>query len=266
MSPEKVSSSEDVARNIRLDILDCVKSTGRRGAHVAPSLSCTDILAVVFNDCFNPDTDVFVLSKGHAGLAYYAAMAETGLITKAQLETFDVDGGAFPGQPSRSSENSIAYSSGSLGMGLSYAAGRALAKKESGEEGRVFVLLGDGELNEGSVWESAGFAAQMNLDNLVAVVDANGMQSDGASADIINLDIPSIWKAFAWSTVECDGHDCDAIERALASDSAGKPLAIVAHTVKGKGVSYMENSASWHHAALSDEQYAAAVEEVRNGL
>ncbi|MDR0747536.1 MAG: transketolase [Helicobacteraceae bacterium] len=265
------------AREIRLDILRLAFGAGRRGAHIAPSLSIADILAALFLQvmkyppAYGGETassrgdmgDRFVLSKGHGGLAYYAAMFQAGLIDKDQLDSFDKNGGDFPGQPSKSAQNGIVYSSGTLGLGLSYGAGLALGAKLRGLSGRVFVLLGDGECNEGAVWEAAMFAAHHRL-NLIAIVDQNGMQSDGTSRDILDVDLKKAWSAFNWETIVCDGHNIDALTEAL--NRGGSPTVVLAQTVKGKGVCFMENSRKWHHSSLTKEEYESAVREVKEAL
>lgn len=251
---------------MRLNMLRLTHGLGRKGAHIAPSLSMTEILAVLFLDVMKMPGDIFVLSKGHGGLAYYTALAETGVITREQLDTFDTDGGDFPGQPSRNTDYGIVFSSGSLGMGLSYAVGRALGFKQKKEDSKVYCVIGDGESNEGSIWESAMFASQMNLDNLVTIVDWNRMQSDGPTEGILNMDIEAMWKALGWAVCTVDGHDVAALEQALTAKHKGQPLAVLARTVKGKGVSFMENQRSWHHGSLRESEYEQAVTEVRDGI
>lgn len=252
---------KDVSKAMRLDILRLAYAAGRKGAHIAPSLSMVEIMAVLFVDVMDHERDLFVLSKGHGALCYYTAMHQAGLIGKDQLDTFEENGGEFSGQPSRSDRNRIAFSSGSLGMGLSYGAGRALAKKRSGDGGKVYVLIGDGELNEGSIWEAAMFSAQFGLNNLIAIVDKNNMQSDGCSKDIMRMDVQSIWRSFGWDAKTCDGHDASALRDALISES-NRPRVLLAETVKGKGVSFMEHQRGWHHGHMTEAQYVEAMAEV----
>ena len=253
------------AKFIRLDILKLAARVGseRKGAHIAPSLSMVDILTVLFNRIIRPD-DFFVLSKGHGGLAYYAALKEVGIITEKQLDSFETDGGDFPGQPSKSLENGIAFSSGSLGMGLAYACGLALAAKKRCNDSRIYVLLGDGELNEGSNWESIMFAKQQNLSNLVAIIDNNGMQSDGYSSEIISVNLEKTFSAFGWQTHICNGHSLAALEKTFSIFGEDMPIVILAKTIKGFGVSFMENNPAWHHNRLSDVQYKDALKEIDN--
>lgn len=255
----------NIARNTRLDILRLAHKAGRKGAHIAPSLSMVDFLTVLFNETMDHQKDKFVLSKGHGGLGYYAALAQAGLISKEQLDTFEDNGGFFPGQPARSENNGIIYSSGTLGLGLSYGAGIAWDAKyiKKKPDHRVFVVLGDGEINEGSIWEAAMFAKHQNLDNLIAIVDCNKMQSDGFSAEILDYNINSVWTGFSWQVNECNGHDMKEIHAALNVPSKDQPTVIIAHTIKGKGISFMENNRAWHHSQLNQQQYEDATSEVR---
>ena len=256
------------ANNIRLNILRLAAQAGAegKGAHIAPSLSIVEILTILFKEVMRPQ-DVFILSKGHGGLAYYAALKEAGMITNTQLDSFESDGGDFPGQPSKNLENGIVASSGSLGMGLSYACGLALAARMKGDDKRVFVLIGDGELNEGSNWEAVMFAKQQKLSNLIAVVDKNSMQSDGKSSEILDVDLKSAFSAFAWRTLTCDGHALDELSAAFDNLESEVPTVVIAKTVKGKGVSFMENNNAWHHNRLNDEQYQSALREcIPHGL
>lgn len=242
----------------RKDILDAALASGKIGAHIAPSLSLVEISLAILDKM--RDGDLFVLSKGHGALGYYAAMHQIGMITDEQFSSFESNGGEFPGQPSRNNNNHVDYSSGSLGMGLSYALGAALGKRDAG--GRVFVVLGDGELNEGSNWEAAALANQYCLDNLIAVVDNNKLQSDGLCKDIMDQNLLELWKAYGWRVEECDGHSISEIQKTMSHEHPGKPFVILARTIKGKGVSFMENNNAWHHAALRDDDYQKAVREI----
>ncbi len=250
---------------VRADILSAALSAGKTGAHVAPSLSLVEIALAALRE-MDSEKDLFVLSKGHGALGYYAAMHQLGLITDEQFASFEVDGGEFPGQPSRSPENHVVYSGGSLGMGLSYGAGRVWAESLSGL--RAYVVLGDGELNEGSIWETAALAGRLGLGGLIAIVDNNGLQSDGRCEDIMRVDYVNAFESFGWKVVRCDGHSIDDLARAFEEASTDEPLAVIAATVKGKGVSFMENNNEWHHHELKQQQYDDAVAELeaRYGL
>ena len=256
---------EDVtfAENMRKNILTSAFKAGNNGAHIAPSLSCVEILTALYNgilkynksDPFDETRDRFILSKGHAGLALYAALYEAGLISQKEYDSFEKNGGDFPGQPSKNIEKRIEFSGGSLGMGLSYGIGLALAGR------RVFVILGDGECNEGSIWESAMFAGYNKLQNLTVIVDLNGMQADGKSSDVLTFDMKKMWEACGWAIEECDGHDSVALKQKLQQE-CNQPKVILAHTVKGKGVSFMENAREWHHGKLTQKQLEQALAEI----
>lgn len=252
-------NSISIEGRARIDILNAAYSAGRNGAHIAPSLSDIEICLSILMD-FKEDEDSFILSKGHGALGYYATMHQVGMITDEQFSSFEVNGGEFPGQPSRSPRNRIEYSSGSLGMGLPYALGVAMAKKRSA--GKVFVVVGDGELNEGSNWEAAALASRYCLDNLIVVVDNNSLQSDGKCDDIVGQDLRKLWDAYNWQVEECDGHSIPELKAKYNKDHVDKPLAVLAKTVKGKGVSFMENDNAWHHAVLKDADYQKALQEI----
>lgn len=254
------------ARHMRQEVLRLAHGAGGNGAHIAPSLSCVEILVALYGcivDCQAiaarlPLRDRVILGKGHAGLAQYVALAEFGLITREQLDEFEKDGGDLPGQPSQNIDLGLEFSSGSLGLGITYAAGLALGLRECCGSG-VYVICGDGELNEGSVWEAAMFAGHSHLENLTVIVDRNSMQSDGFAKDILSFDISGMFAACGFDVRECDGHDADMLAQTISCEHAGRPLAVIAKTVKGKGVPFMENNRSWHHARLNDKQYAEAI-------
>lgn len=242
---------------IRKDILNAAYKVGRIGAHIAPSLSLVEICTAILSD-FETGKDAFILSKAHGALGYYATMHQLSLISDEQFDSFENNGGEFPGQPSRTNNNHIDYSGGSLGMGLSYAAGRAWASKES----KVYVVLGDGELDEGSNWEAASVIARMNISNICVIVDCNGLQSDGYCNNILSKNLDAIWEAHGWHVTACDGHDTEQIREIISEYNAEKPLVILARTIKGKGVSFMENNNEWHHHELKAEQFEKAIAEI----
>lgn len=260
-------TSKEIADNIRKHIIDKVYSLGNKGAHVAPALSLADILSVLFNeflllkraDFEKMSRPRFILSKGHGALAYYSTLYETGVISKEEFDTFEVNGGNYPGQPSKNLAAAIEYSGGSLGLGLSYASGLALSKNS--KENKIYVIMGDGELNEGSVWESAMFVGHNKLKNITAIIDYNKMQSDGSSAEILTFDIRKMFEACNWDIVECDGHNVESIRAALSKET-DCPKVIIARTIKGKGVSFMENSKEWHHNYITEDQYEQARKEL----
>ncbi len=260
-----------LSQTIRRSILDMVYTT--KSPHIGSSFSTVELLiALYFNtlsvspsDPYNPDRDRFIFSKGHACPALYAVLAERGFLSRKDIAGFAVNDGVLEQHPRRDIKRGVEVSSGSLGHGLSIGAGMALAAKNDGRGYRTYVLLGDGELNEGSIWEAAMFASHHGLDNLVALVDYNKIQALGNSNDIINLEpLSQRWSSFGWAAKQIDGHDFEQICGALDSIpfSVGKPSIIVAHTIKGKGVSFMENQVLWHYRAPNDEEYTAALREV----
>lgn len=263
-------NTREFARVIRSQSLRMVHAA--KASHIGSSLSMTDLLAVLYGgvlrvDPAQPDwseRDRFILSKGHAAAAGYAALAEVGFFPVEWLETYCQDGSKLPGHLTRTVPG-VELSTGSLGHGLPVGAGMALAAKRDRSAVRVFVLLSDGELDEGSNWEAMLFAAHHGLDNLVAIVDYNKIQSFGSVADVLRLDpLADKWRAFGWACREIDGHDHDAISAALSAipHEQGKPTAIIAHTIKGKGVSFMEDSLAWHYKSPTDEQLAQALREL----
>jgi transketolase len=258
------------ANRCRRAVLDLVRH-GKTG-HTGGSLSCVDILVVLYNRVLSvtpatlsdPNRDRYVQSKGHAVEALYAVLADRGFITQSDLDTFSRSGSALIGHPTRAVAG-VEANTGALGHGLPIAAGMALAGKMDGRRYRVFTLLGDGECAEGSNWEAALFAAHHKLDNLTAIVDRNRLQISGGTEDVCGLDpLDAKFAAFGWSVVAVDGHDVGALCEALGRVplAPGKPSLVIANTVKGRGISFMENQASWHHGVPSEEQYRIAVREL----
>ncbi|NPD32543.1 transketolase [Eggerthellaceae bacterium zg-997] len=264
---------EERSREMRASILRSVAAAG--SGHPGGSLSCIDVLCALYfggvlhHDPANPDDparDRFVMSKGHAAPALYAALAHSGYFLVDELLTLRKLGTRLQGHPDCRLLPGVEVSTGSLGQGLSIAAGMAAGLRLDGSDATVFTLMGDGECQEGQVWEAAMFAAHQGLDNLVAVIDRNELQIDGFTADVCDPgDLAQKLASFGWAVSEVDGHDIaavlDALTRAKAA-RAGRPSAIVAHTVKGKGVSFMENQAGWHGKAPNAEQLACALNEL----
>ena len=267
---DDIKRCEIASSNMRRNIIHLAHQAGSNGAHIGPALSIVEIMAVLYlqimkihpTDPAWVQRDRFILSKGHGALGYYVALYEAGVITKEELYTYEVNGSFFLGQPSKKLQKGIEYSSGSLGLGLSYGTGIALAAKRRNESFHTYVLMGDGELNEGSVWESVMFAKHNRLSNLTAIIDRNNMQSDGASDDIIGVDMEALWKGFGWEVVTCNGHDVKQLIEAFQHKDTDNPKVIIASTVKGKGISFMENSKDWHHNRLADELYQKALSEL----
>ncbi len=259
------------AANIRKMILEAVHSA--KSGHPGGSLSAADILTYLYmsemnvdpKNPQNPDRDRFVLSKGHASPALYATLAERGLIPKSDISTFRNAESYLQGHPDMKGVSGVDMSTGSLGQGISAACGMALAGKLDNKNYRVYSILGDGECEEGQVWEAAMFAAHYKLDNLTVFLDFNGLQIDGDIRDVMNpTPFDKKFEAFNWNVITIDGHDFDQIEKAINEAKAckGKPTIIIANTIKGKGVSFMENQAGWHGNAPSDEQYDMAISEL----
>ncbi len=259
------------AANLRKNILLEVFSAS--SGHPGGSLSIADILSYLYNVEMNvspenpkdPNRDRFVLSKGHAAPAIYAALALKGFFDEKELKLFRNINGFLQGHPDMKGVPGIDMSSGSLGQGISAACGMAIAGKKANKDYRVYAILGDGEIEEGQVWEAAMFAAHYKLDNLCAFLDLNGLQIDGKTSDVMSsAPADEKFKAFGWNVIVIDGHNFADIEKALnkASATKGKPTMIVCNTVKGKGVSYMENQASWHGSVPNEEQYNIAISEL----
>ena len=272
-SPDLIQKLEDKAREMRKDIVRMVGSAG--SGHPGGSLSASDIVAALYfhvmrYDVKNPqwpDRDRFVISKGHAGPVLYAALAEAGFFPKEEILTFRKINSRVQGHPDRCKLPGVEFSTGSLGQGLSGSCGMALAGKIDKKDYRVFCIIGDGESEEGQIWEAAMSAAHFGLDNLTVVTDNNGLQIDGPNCEIMNVaPLPDKWKAFGWNVIEIDGHDYSQILDALSADRkvAGMPTMIIAHTTKGKGVSFMENVCDWHGKAPSEEQVSQAVAELNS--
>lgn len=272
LTDEELSQLTDVARQCRRDI---VRMTNKAGSgHPAGSLSAIDALVVLYLHHLRvrpeePDwreRDQFFLSKGHCTPAYYAAMAARGFFPREELMTFRALPTRLQGHPSNTHLPGVDSSSGSLGQGLSVANGAAIAAKHDGLDSRYYVMIGDGESQEGQIWEAAMTASDRGLDNVCALIDANGIQLDGTVDSVKSLgDQGAKWRAFDWEVIEIDGHDLRAIDDALtrAAGTRGAPTAIIARTVKGKGVSFMENTAKYHGLAPTDAELRIALEELR---
>jgi len=264
-------SLPSIAREIRLNMLEMAYQCDGP-AHLGGGLSMVELMTTLYArvlnfDPLNPDLstrDRFILSKGHGVLGYFPVLAQFGYFDKSLLKSFKVNGSDLVAHPVWKQELGIESSNGSLGHGLSMAAGIALAAKLKSEKYKTFVLLGDGECNEGSIWEAAMFAVQYKLDNLTAIIDWNGFQSDGPSEEVIdNRNLPDRWRGFGWNVIEIDGHDHEAIENSLKQTTLPSiPKVILAKTIKGRGISFMENNNTWHHNRLTKESYLRAKLEV----
>ena len=274
MDKQKLKQLKKYATLIRRHIIEEVYHAA--SGHPGGSLSCTDIFAVLYFhemrvDIHNPqwsDRDRFVLSKGHCAPALYAALAEKGFFPVEELPKFRSIESYLQGHPSMRDVPGVDMSTGSLGQGFSASVGMALAGKLDNKDYRVYTILGDGELQEGQVWEASMSAAHYKLDNLLVILDYNGLQIDGPVQEVMNSEpLADKWRAFGWNVMEVDGHDIDELTASLqaARNTTGKPTIIIAKTVKGKGVSFMENQVGWHGNAPSKEQAEAALAELKGG-
>jgi len=266
-------TSEQLAWKIRRHGIEMTHIS--QGSHIGAILSVSDIIAVLYNDIANvdpadpkmPDRDRIILSKGHAGAAIYAALAEKGFFKIEELKTHYANGSRLSGHVSHKGVPGVEFSTGSLGHGLSVGAGMAYGAQKDNKQHKVFVICGDGECDEGAVWEAALVANHYKLNNLVAVIDHNKMQSLDFCENTITLSpFADKWRAFGWNVIDIDGHDHDALRDAFikAKESIDKPTVIIANTIKGKGISFMENDILWHYRFPHEgEEYDSAVAELR---
>ena len=265
-SPPVYSIEPQAVRRIILE-----QSKRANVGHIGCNLSVADIIATLYEHVLqirspeDPARDRFVLSKGHAALSLYAALHLKGWLPIDVLNRFCANASPLGVHPHHHVRG-IEYSTGSLGLGLSYAAGAALAARLKKQSHRVFALLSDGECNEGSVWEAVMFAAQQKLSNLTAIVDVNGQQAFGYARDVIDLaPMAQRWTAFGWKAVEVDGHNLEELAQVLSAErDPQRPLAVLARTVFGKGVSYMEKKLKWHYFPMSDAEYQQALDEIQH--
>jgi len=264
-------NSRELAAKIRLDAV--IMTNRGNSSHIASVLSIADILGVLYSgglrvDPKDPtwtDRDRFILSKGHAGAGVYAALAESGFFSTEKLLTHYQDGSSLSGHVSHKGNPGVEFSTGSLGHGLSVATGMALALKRRLSHSRVFCLLSDGECDEGSVWEAAMFASHHEINNLVAIIDYNKIQSLDSISSTLKLEpFRDKWEAFGWIVIEVDGHNHDDLRLAIdvAANKTHFPLLILAHTTKGKGVSFMEDTVLWHYRSPQNEEFTDAISEL----
>lgn len=270
---QTVKDLELKARQVRKGVLDIVYAS--KSGHVGGSMSSIDILTTLYYKVLNidpkkfsdPNRDRFVLSKGHIAESLYYILGDKGFFDKEKLKTYSQYGSTLIGHPNNKN-NGVEVNTGSLGHGLPVSVGMALSGKRDNKSYRVFTLMGDGEQAEGSVWEGAMAAANYKLDNLVGIVDRNGLQISGTTEEVMALkDLKGKWTSFGWEVVEVDGNNIEELLKVFSNIPAkeGKPTMIIANTTKGKGISYMENKANWHHGVPTEEQYNQAVKELEGG-
>lgn len=255
----------DVSKNIRRTIINMAHRS--RAPHVGSALSCVDILSTLYFSVmrFEPWElrDIFILSKGHASMALYATLAERGIIESALLEGYMLNDGTLPAHVDRTVARGVEVSVGALGHGFGMGLGMAYGFKKQGNDRRVYVVMGDGESQEGSVWEGALFAAHLKLSQVTVFLDYNNLQGYGRPREICQFEpVADKWRAFGWHVQEVDGHNSADIQSVCANYSAEKPNIVIAHTIKGKGISYMEDQLVWHNYTVTDEHRKQALEEL----
>lgn len=272
-SDEKISEVYELSKRIRRKCLEMALGAGKAGSHVGGSFSCIEIFAALYgavmkydaNDPARRSSDHFIASKTHCVLSNYSTLALCGFFPEEQLNSFHENDGLLAGKPFDPGIG-LEFTGGALGMGLSVGIGMAIAAKRDKTENTVYVLLGDGESNEGSVWEGFLFAAQLKLDNLVAVIDYNNMQYDGVSDDILSLKpLDKKLRSFGWETAVVNGHSIEELLEAFSKTHSKKPLAIIANTVKARGLARLENTAGSHFTSITREDYEAAIKELETG-
>jgi len=268
----EISKIKQLAKQIKKNILDMSLVAAERSAHFGGALSTVEILATLYNsvlkfDSSNPlweDRDRFILSKGHGCLGVYSTLCQMGYFKKEDLNLFEQNGSFLLGHPVINKKKGIEFSTGSLGMGLSLGVGVAIAAKKNKKNYKVFVLMGDGECNEGSIWEASMSAAHFKLDNITAIIDNNTLQQTGSNEEIMSsTDLGSKWRSFNWDVIEIDGHNIEQILKAF-NHVSDRPKLILAKTLKGKGFRFAENNNDWHHKIMTKKQYEEALIELDN--
>lgn len=271
MTNERKQELESLCLRFRNELIDLLHDI--QTGHPGGSLSCLEILTTLYTEKMNHDPknpkmegrDRLILSKGHAAPILYMNLAEQGYFKKEELKTLRQINSSLQGHPCMHKTSGVELSTGPLGLGLGAGLGMCLGEHLKGNDSYIYVILGDGEIQEGSIWESAMAASKFNADHLIAILDNNGVQLDGKLEDIMPMgDIKAKWEAFGWNVIPCDGHDVSSISDAVdkAKENKGKPTLILAKTVKGKGISFMEGKNTWHGKAISDEDYKNAKAEL----
>ena len=272
LDKKKLISIKDFSKKLKKNILDMALHAGSNSAHIGGALSLADIVACLYSSIMSIDKnnptdafrDRFILSKGHACLILYSALMELELISKKEIKNFESDNSDLPGHPVINRAKGIEFSNGSLGMGLSVGIGVALALQKKNIKSKVYVAMGDGECNEGSVWEAAMSASNFNINNLIAIVDKNNFQQTGSTNEIMKNDnLKQKWESFGWNVVEIDGHNISEIYNSFLSKGLkNKPKLVLANTIKGKGFKFSENKNEWHHSIMTQKIYDEALKEL----
>lgn len=238
-------------------------NVGKNGSHLGGGFSCMEILAVLYLKTMDLDKDRFYISKAHGVLAYYTALREVGYLTDEDIENFEKNGSKFPGHPIRNIEKNIIYSGGSLGMALSVAVGSAYHLKKVNNTAKVYVLLGDGECQEGSIWEAVMLASHLKLSNLICIIDKNKLQYDDTTSNLLSIqDFSKRFGSFNWQTIKVDGHNIDELVKVFDTKTDDRPLLVEAETFKGNSISFMHDNVEYHHNTLGEKDYKLALEEL----
>jgi transketolase len=270
MNKTEINQVKTMAQRMRNRSLKMALDCDRNGSHLGAALSTIEIFASLYGHVMkfdvknpaDPHRDRLIVSKGHCVLAYFTALNEVGFLSEQDLESFEINGSKLHGHATRDINTGVEFSGGSLGMGFSYGVGVAIAGKADKNPYHVYIIIGDGECNEGIIWESCMAASHYGLDNLTLIVDDNKLQYDGESAKVMNMgSLQNKFEAFGFYAHTIDGHDVEQVIKVLKDTLPGKPSVIIANTIKGKGVSFMENKKEWHHSRLSKEQYDVAMSE-----
>lgn len=270
---ESIKELKESSLIARKNLIKMAYSAGSASAHVGGALSIIDVIVILFKSILKIrndekiliERDKFILSKGHGCLAYYSVLINEGFIKEEELNSFEKSGSDLMGHPIINKQKGIEFSTGSLAMGLSIGVGLAIAKKIKKTENKVYVIIGDGECNEGAIWESAMSAYKYNLDNLIVILDKNNFQQTGSTNEIMKVfNLENKWRSFGWDTIEIDGHNHEEILRELKRDNKkNTPKILIANTIKGKGVSFFENNNQWHHSVVSKKIYDDAISELK---
>ena len=272
-SEENVVRLRDMSIRMRKMALDMALSAGSKGAHIGGGFSCMEIMAVLYGEILrvdpknplDPGRDKLLISKNHCTIAHFPALVERGYLKESELSSYTVNGSRLIGYP-YDPEIGLEYSGGSLGMAISIGVGQAISAKKKGLDYKVYVLMGDGELNEGSIWEAFMSASHFSLDNLTAIIDRNHLCYDGPTEEVMRLgDLPLKMRSFGFNTIVCDGHNITDLLHAFGKLSDDMPNVIICNTVKGKGLSFAENKHEWHQKAISQEQYNYALADLMEG-